>query len=360
MFAEATAPGQIYRASPMSLLYAISPFYRQLQQGLMPDTMAADIRVHQPDSLDDFVRAVADQQPRVVALSATTYGTAFVRAAARSCKRLDPETQVIVGGSHFDGIYDHYLGDPAPLDPLVDRNIDVVISGQAEWTLSAVLRLAAAEPRLPLAELITRNRQALAGSGGASAVWWREGRSLKILNAGVNAAHPTTTALLPPRELLAAGCEHHFSIFRDSRGRRLRTAQVLTYRGCLFAASPKNACTFCFVANRYTKPDVGHTVAELRALSEAGYRALFFDDAIFTSRSQARKAVLREIAAALRQLKFEIVGFQTRADYIDREVLQILSEVDCKWYCSLGSSRLIRTYLRSSERSSRSNRFRTP
>jgi HAD superfamily hydrolase (TIGR01549 family) len=180
-----------------------------------------------------------------------------------------------------------------------------------------------------------------------------------LVVAGRSSAHPfshpqatsNATPIDPargtPRHLLNPDCEHHFSIFRDSAGRPLRTAQVMTYRGCLFAVNPDNACTFCFAANRYEAFDSNHTLSELRGLSAAGYKAVFFDDAVFTSPSSTRKAQLLGIVDELRRLEFDGVGFQTRADYLDREVVEILSAAGCRWYCSLGLESTDPTILRS-------------
>jgi hypothetical protein len=340
LFAEAMAPGQIYRGSPMSLLYAIAPLYRDLLSGEVQDTSAANLCVQQPESLDGFLQVVGEYRPHIVGLSATTYGIAFARAAASGCKRLDPEIQVVVGGPHFDGLYGHYRGDPTHLADHVDKDFDVIISGQAEWALACLVRLAAAWPRVLLVDLVSQSETALAEVDGRFAIWWREFGSLRILSSPRpqprKAARGPVPGPFPPRHILPASCEHQFSIFRDQTGRHLRTAQVLTYRGCLFAANPDNACTFCFAANDYQRFPLQQPLAELRALSESGYKAVFFDDAVFTSPSRARKAELLQIARSLRQLKFEAAGFQTRADYLDREVLHILSVADCRLYCSLG------------------------
>jgi hypothetical protein len=337
VFAEARAPDQIYWGSPMSLLYAIAPLHRDLQEGLVAESTPGDLGLHQPGSLPGLLEVVARQRPRILGLSVTTYSIAFARNAARRCKQLDPDLQIVVGGPHFDGLHGHFDADPARLDEHVDSAFDVVISGEAEWALAALVRLAAAAPDVPLSRLVEGNAPSLANAGQRFTLWWRpEGGALRVLPSAPACGSEAGPRMIPPRQLLPAECEYHFSIFRDGAGRPLRTAQVLTYRGCLFAINPKNACTFCFVANTYQKASMAHTLGELRALKENGYAAIFFDDAVFTSPSRARKAELREIAAELRRLRFEAVGFQTRADYLDREVLEILSSAGCRWYCSLG------------------------
>lgn len=329
------APGQLYRASPMSLLYAIAPLYQDLRDGLVAGCGIEDLQVCQPTSLDDFLATFAAQRPRIIGLSATTYGISFARTAARRCKEIAPDTQVIVGGSHVDGLYGQFEGDPTQLAAHVDDAFDVVISGQAECALAAVVRLAASAPERCLPQIVAENLDVLGHGGLRFAVWWREHGELRI-SAAPSSPGARPPQPLPPREILPPECEYQFSVFRDGAGKLLRTAQVMTYRGCLFAVNPKNACTFCFVANMYQKGDLTHTLSELRTLSDAGYEAVFFDDAIFTSRSRARKAELREVASELRRLDFSVVGFQTRADYLDREVLEILTSAGCRWYCSLG------------------------
>lgn len=337
-FAEATAPGQIYRASPMSLLYAIAPLYKALAEGRIRDSGGADLLVGQPRSLDEFLGSLAHWPSDLVGFSVTTYGAAFTRASAAAAKKLVPEVQIVAGGPHFDGLYGHYGGCAQLLASHVPTSVDVIVSGDAERPLERLAALAADRPGAALTEVIERHREELQGLGGWFALWWRSRRGLEILTS-CEPKRPRGEAVCRarlPREVLPLDCEKQFSIFRDARGELLRTAQVLTYRGCMFAANPRNACSFCFAANRFERFQMAEAVTDLEELSEAGYRAVFFDDAVFTSRSPARKADLRLLADALRELSFEAIGFQTRADFLDEEVLAILTSVDTRWYCSLG------------------------
>lgn len=342
LFVEAMAPGQLYRASPMSLLYALAPLFDLIEQGRVDGITPADLVVRQPASIAEFMQSFREHRPSIVGMSVTTYGIRFAREAARLCKQLDPDVQVIVGGSHFDGLYGHYEGCEQALGPEVDPAIDVVLSGEAEQPLATLIAFAASA-RAVLRDIIRSNGAALSEIDARFALWVTDERGgLQIIRpragggGGGESGQRRPAAARPPRNLLPLECELQFSIFQDRDAHRLRTAQVLTYRGCFFAANPKNACSFCFVANTYTRFDLEHTLSELRVLRDAGYRALFFDDGVFTSRSAARKAELREIVRVLRELEFDALGFQTRADYIDPEVLQILSAAGSRWYCSLG------------------------
>jgi hypothetical protein len=282
IFAEAMAPGQIYRASPMSLLYAVAPLYRRLHEGAVLDTKPEDFLILQPRSLDEVATAVQTIRPTIVGFSVTTASVQFAREAARLSKSIDPRIQTIFGGPHFDGLFAHYASSPAMLEPYVEREFDLVISGEAENVLARVIELAAGTPARPLAHIIAENVEALQSAEGTFSLWWRQGDRLAFLASLPPKGRHQAPRNTPPRELIPLKCEYQFDIFQDNSGARLRTAQVLTYRGCLFAVNPRNACSYCFVGNGYSPADLTHTICELRSLRAAVYRAVFFDDAIFT------------------------------------------------------------------------------
>jgi radical SAM superfamily enzyme YgiQ (UPF0313 family) len=325
----------------MSLLYAMAPLYDEISRGTIADTEAKDVIVAQPNSIAEIVTAVVEHRADLLGLSVTTYSARFARDAARKIKEVSPHTQIILGGAHFDGLAKQCRGDVSRLAGYIDESCDVVLAGEAEHALTALVRRAAQHADGSVVRVLDADVEAIASAPGRFSIWWRTAGELRIVSgtggAPTMAGNGVARSVTLPRHLLAESCERQFSIFTDENGRPRRTAQVLTYRGCLFAVNPKNACSFCFVANRYTPGVIEHTLEELRQLRADGYDAVFFDDAVFTSRSSKRKGELRRIAEVLGELEFPALGFQTRADYLDSEVLGILRNAGpSRWYCSLG------------------------
>jgi len=75
----------------------------------------------------------------------------------------------------------------------------------------------------------------------------------------------------------------------------------------------------------------------LEKLREEEYEAIFFDDATFTNLSEKRKKEVKNLAETLYSLGYKKVGCQTRADFLDREVLENMTlGGKLKWYCAIG------------------------
>lgn len=351
LLVEAPAGKELYNGAPMSLLYASAVLVNSIKAGEVQGVEIQDVSVQKPHSRTDL-EALLLGQPEIAAISVTTYSVDATHKAVENVREQIPHTVVIVGGPHYDGIVDEWKASPAFKKPFSMRNyfpdyIDIMVTGDGEFALERIAKLVHGKNREDVPRLLSKNRNYLAEGKGNYSVWHRghlgdiEEIQSRYKTAVGNEKMQFTLNLdelpLPPRELLDEKVEKEFPIFTDWLGRPLRTAQMKTYRGCDFAPTPVNACSFCYVGSKYNRGGIERVVKEIEELGRKGYRALFFDDGVFTSRAPQRKKELEAIVGAVQKAEIYEVGFQTRVDFIDDEVLQILTKNNSiNWYCALG------------------------
>ncbi len=116
----------------------------------------------------------------------------------------------------------------------------------------------------------------------------------------------------PDRTLLEPSTFYDFDIFGGAK-----TTQVRMSRGCSYG------CNFCPIDRTYKFHSADYVMEELRTIAEEGYKAIFWDDAIFTANRRLVSEVLEKLIAE--GLTFQM-GAQTRADiHITPEMLRLMS-----------------------------------
>jgi radical SAM superfamily enzyme YgiQ (UPF0313 family) len=342
LFAELPAPGQIYDGAPMSLLYAVAPLHARLVR----EASSSRIKILKPAHCDHLVDEIKALAPSFLGLSVTTYSSGALPDILPRIRSTLSNTLIVLGGPHFDGLAVDAAKGEEDFGRHVPPSADLVVSGDADYVVDALVSAweSCARDRGRLLSELVRGDQEIDGLPGNFTLWLNHCHRLMPAPRPVGAAAKQQKASLdlrtvpfPPRQLLSESANYSFSIFRSTAGSRLKTAHIKTYRGCLFAVNPENACSFCFVGYRYAPTSIARSLQEIEFLGAQGYHAVFFDDGVFTSSSARRKAELHELVQALKRAGIDQVGFQTRADYLDAETLQILTSANSiDWYCAIG------------------------
>jgi radical SAM superfamily enzyme YgiQ (UPF0313 family) len=99
----------------------------------------------------------------------------------------------------------------------------------------------------------------------------------------------------------------------------------MTYRGC-----PKR-CTFCPETQVLNYRQFSSIITEIKdIIDKRKYQAIFFDDSIFTARSNGRKHDLEDLIRYLGHSRIEW-GCQARMGDIDKKTLQLMEENGCTY-----------------------------
>ena len=233
---------------------------------------------------EGFDAVMEEWHPSVLALSSTSPSHRAAVALARRARTLDPDVVVVKGGVHETYCSEHTLAHVP--------EIDLCLRGEADETFP-VLLAALDDP------------DALAAVPGLT--WRRDGA---VVTNDVRVGAVDLDALPhPARDLLATSDYYDFSVF-DGR----RTTQVQTMRGCPFG------CVFCNQRRRNPSVrSVASVVAELGALHDHGYRAVFFDDPTFT----VNPGRTHDLLAAIRAEGLGMaLGCQTRSELVTPGLLE--------------------------------------
>lgn len=339
-----------FRGEPTSLLYAIAPFVDEIRRGRISDVSLDDLALLNPpgggpEFHREFEARLRQQRLRLLCISTLTAAYGEARTLAAIAKRVDPRIVVVFGGPHEDDA-------PHPAAS-VDPNVDFSVRGDGDNALLEIARLVLAEEHLPIDEikerLLDRTQYELPmpriEHPGRAVITFRgtNHRTFEVLCArgqGRDIEGLDLDALpLMPRELLLEEDTRQFSIFRR-QGKNLRTAQIMTHRGCHWN------CSFCSESAQHqpnrkvTFRSVESVIAEIEAVRDLGYEAVFFDDSTFTFHSPRRQEFLARLYAYLAtqapQLEW---GCQTRVDQVRLEELYEMKEAGCSYiYLGVESS----------------------
>jgi radical SAM superfamily enzyme YgiQ (UPF0313 family)/selenocysteine lyase/cysteine desulfurase len=341
-----------FRGEPTSLLYAIAPFVDDIRRGVIPGYNIRDVALLNPPSATDgfyreFAARIRNQRLRMVCISTATAASAVARRLANIVKEHNPRIVVVFGGPHEDDS----LTPTAQFCP----DVDFAVRGDGEFALRKLGALILSTPDRSVAEL----KQALIdqslderpyrrfSANGRGIVAFRQ-RSREIVNIlfasnqGLKSNKIVLDELpLMPRDLMLVEDTAQFDIFRRN-GRNVRTAQIMTQRGCVWS------CSFCSessggqVNSKFTDRSVESVLQEVDAVITLGYRAIFFDDSTFTSRAPRRAEFLAKLFNGLRArcARYDLEwGCQTRVDQIDQTILHELKEAGCSYvYLGVESS----------------------
>ncbi len=118
------AKGTGGRYPPLGLLYVASYCESRGHSVCVRDAIVEDLSFEQ---IEGFVR---EYQPRFVGITSVTAQIQRAQRVAAICKRVSPDSMVVIGGSH---------GSVVPGDVLEDRNIDYVIRGEGEYSFTQLV-----------------------------------------------------------------------------------------------------------------------------------------------------------------------------------------------------------------------------
>lgn len=333
-----------FRGEPTSLLYAIAPLVDEIRRGCIAGYSLGDLSLLNPPVGGvpmhvEFEQRLHQQRLELLCISTLTAANAEARALAAIAKRVNPRIVVVFGGPHEDHTDSPTAG--------WDRNVDFSVRGDGEYALLELGRLilsrqdrsidqlkdtliTRAGPETPLPRIDLPGRAVITFRSAA-------GQPRQVHCASTQGPSSSgidlDTLPLMPRELLLEEDTRQFSVFRRY-GRNLRTAQIMTHRGCYWN------CTFCSESaesqpnQKVTFRSVESVKQEIEEVRRLGYEAIFFDDSTFTSRSPRRVQFLGELYEYLgRQNRAWGLewGCQTRVDMIDLPTLREMQDAGCSY-----------------------------
>ena len=363
-----------YGGEPTSLLYALAVLVDDIRLGRLNTVRLEDISVISFRSAAEMDLAALQQSiqsypPRVFGVSNMTPSSENARSIVEAIKRVSPDVITIFGGPHEDELTEPILrlgSEPQtkPTSLTHPHLADFSVSGDGEYALSFLVREIQMAGMNTIGEKIKQQIlakrseiQQLPGIGSIS--FKCNGGEHRIRLSG----RPLNLDALPfmPRELLDDNHSRSFSIFRGS-GKNLRTAQVMTSRGCFWT------CAFCTEATGKTfQRSFENVRQEIEQLRPLGYEAIFFDDSTFTNlvatttqrgnEGAARRAFLSELLKYLRETEWKW-GCETRIDQVDKSVLYQLKKAGCS-YIYFGVESVNDGMLRDMHKGQRRNRVQS-
>lgn len=285
-----------YNGAPMSLLY-LAAYLRQHGKPASILDLSAN-----PLSFEDIIKLFSDLQPDIVGVTSNSVThLSAIKLAEKIANRFQ-DSLIVKGGIHETQVPEVTLRrHPC---------IDITVRGAGEI------------PLLDIVEALEDGRSPYLARG----VSYRHGEEIR--------ENPPPPCLdldgLPfaARDLLTHSPYYDFEIFQDDLGIAKKTAQVLTTRGCGFN------CTFCGSAGTgFRWRTISNIIMELELLALQGYRAVFFDDSVFTFgaiHNSKLRLRFEAVCASLKKLGFEW-GCQTRVDQVDDSVLRTMEMSGCTY-----------------------------
>lgn len=286
-------PERLVLSPPLGLLHLAA--YLRTYRG--DEVRIVDLKLRGPRGRQDTLLrdALRDFRPHVVGLSALTFEHRSCHEAALLVRHELPSATVVVGGPHAS-MY--------PRRTLVDRNINYVVVGEGEESLTALLDGLEGGDEM----------QGLPGVGCV-----RDGRIVlgpqRVPTRGLD-EHPIP-AWDQYRPEAHMAHEERMSLVHAYQP----FAAIQTTRGCPFR------CTFChdIFGKKLRKRPVDSVLEELELLASLGVRDVeVYDDAFNADRAHMW-AVLEGVRARELGLRFSFAN-GLRADLLDRDDLRLLKE----------------------------------
>src|SRR3989344_7139660 len=343
----------VFPGEPTPLMYATAVLDRYLLTDTFPAASSPEVTaVMNPDQFSDefiqnLIERVKREKPRVVGISNTSEGHYFAIEIAKIIKMYSPDTLVILGGSHEDGLNaDAYLcskllsseesvtaiKSQSTLEDKKSRGVvDMVVAGDAPYALAEIFKFIANnrdKNNNEIIENILKNRgifKQIEGSGSLT-VKGLQGETVAVSLSGT----PLDWNKLPFMFRGRLTRENRFSLFDNKK-----TAHVMTQMGC------KYGCGFCmeslngdlYPINRFRQPSTQKTSRELEILvKDYGYEAVFFDDSTFTQSPRKTEELLDEIISLQeREVRFEWACQTAFADIPRRDFLEKMKKGGCTY-----------------------------
>lgn len=245
----------VFPGEPTPLMYATSVIDRYVRTDTFPAATSPEvIAMMNAEQFDDklveqLIDRVKAEQPRVVGISNTSEGHFFAGEIAKIIKMYSPETMVILGGSHEDGVNaEAYLKLPIAeqaksniraqetlRDERLKNLFDLVIAGDAPYGLAEIFKIIANnkdKSNQEIIEEIIRNKdifKEVEGAGDISAV-----NSKNQVETIPLSGTPLDWNKFPLMFRGRLATENKFPIFGGKK-----TAQIMTQMSC------RHSCSFC-------------------------------------------------------------------------------------------------------------------
>ena len=254
-------------------------------------------------SLPQVMDRVAEIQPEMVGITATTLSIFNAHTLAEEVKQLDPGIVTVVGGPHVSAV---------PVETLTRfPNFDIAVIGEGEDTLNELL------------SALNEDRQLSAVAGLAL----RDSESIK-LTAKRPRIKDLDTLPFPAWDLLPGFPGNYKPT--PFRHLQLPAAPLVTSRGC------PNNCIFCdrSIFGRACRLfSADYVIAMIRELvEEYGVRELVFEDDTFVMNKPRVTKICQAIKESGWNLTWTGLG---RVDMVDQELLSIMREAGC-WQIAYG------------------------
>jgi radical SAM superfamily enzyme YgiQ (UPF0313 family) len=330
-----------YGGEPTSLLYALAVLVDEVKRKQINSIRLEDISVISFRSAAEMDLAALQKRikaypPKIFGVSNMTPSSETARRIVEHVKAANPDVITIFGGPHEDELAESHprLGDELGTKPtsLTHPHLaDFSVSGDGEYALSFLVKeieTCGAKSNVDdIKQQVLADQSQVNRLPGIGSIFFRHaGEEYRLKLSGC----PLNLNDLPfmPRELLDDNHSRSFSIFRGS-GRNLRTAQVMTSRGCFWT------CAFCTEATGKTFQRTFENVRnEIDQLRDLDYEAIFFDDSTFTnlveSKGAPRREFLNELLEYLRETRWNW-GCETRIDQVNEAVLRQLKDAGCSY-----------------------------
>src|SRR3989344_6674700 len=225
-----------FKGMPMGLIHTATALESE------HDVTALDL-ASTPMRDKDFTRFLEKTNPQHVLIGGTSPSHPEAYTLARLVKEQNSKTTVIKGGPHEDFCAEQTAKN---------QDIDFVVRGNGEATF----------------ELLRNIETGFVLSG-------------KIFSRTVDLGKTQ----LPNRMLLYPKNPEYYN-FLDG----LPTAQTRTDRGCAFR------CTYCSQGVQLKKYSDEHVIEDLEQIAKQGFKAIYFDNALFTMDRKRLERLLPEIA----------------------------------------------------------------
>lgn len=284
------------------------PSFALVCLGAVVKRLGMDVRVIDASAenmtVETALKQIADYNPAVLGISATTAG--IVAAADLACrlKAASPHSLVVLGGCHASAL---------PVETMNEfSSFDLLVFGEGERTLEEILDH-------------VRRRGTVPADARGTAV--RAGDRV-VLNAPRPLIPDLDELPLPSWELLRG----FPAAYRPSptRMKRWPCASVVLTRGC------PNRCRFCdrsVFGNRVRAYSADYAVGMVRDLSERfGVRELLIEDDTFTISESRVTAFCERIVSENIDITWSCLG---RADRVNPRMLNLMRRAGC-WHISYG------------------------
>jgi radical SAM superfamily enzyme YgiQ (UPF0313 family) len=257
---------------------------------------------------EEIIDCVREFSPAFAGVYSTTFGWPKALKTIDALKKLDKKIFTCAGGPYPIAMREQCLSDD-------EKNIDAVISGEAEFTI---------------VELLDRLQNGR-GLDNLPGVIFRRGEKI-IVNPPRPLIEDLDTLPFPARHLLG---DMHQYIPPPATYKRKPVTTLLTSRGC------NRKCIFCFQIDKDRKSgvrgirfrSVDNVLQEIELCLKQGYREIKFIDDTFTADYDRAMQICQEIK--IRRLDFTWFA-SACVNQVDKPLLQAMKDAGC-WAILFGA-----------------------